>query len=135
MTANELFLKHAADHLAQYKGNLRLLCEAVESGVVPDAADQSMHPYVEQLKRHLADAGASEDDDFLLRFALIVPGRMRGIHPPVAVFSPDRGGFSPRRLQEAAGQITRLREALHLGRRFLGNLSSDTLTAFRKLTE
>src|SRR6266516_7989997 len=109
MTANELFLKHALERLAQYKGNLRLLCEAVERGDLPEVADQSIRPYVEQLKRHLADARASEADDFLLRFALIVPGLMRGIRPPAAVLSLDRGGLSPRRLQEAAGQTTRLR--------------------------
>jgi hypothetical protein len=135
LTGDELFEKHGARHLAQYESQLRLMREAVENGEVPDGTDQSVRPYVEQLKRHLGIDDIAEHDDFLLRFALIVPGRMRGIRPPLVVLTPERGGFSHQRLEQAATQFTRLRMALHLGRRFDGNLSSDTYTALRELAD
>ncbi|NOS68863.1 MAG: hypothetical protein HOP33_02935 [Verrucomicrobia bacterium] len=79
-------------------------------------------------------SGESEEDGFLLRFGLVVPGRIRGIRPPVAVLTPERGGFSQQRLEQAAAQVNRLRIALQLGRHFFGGLSTDTLTAFREIS-
>jgi hypothetical protein len=80
-------------------------------------------------------ASASEEDEFLLRFGLILPGLMRGIRPPVSVLNPERGGFSDKRLEQAAGQVSRLREALGFGRRYFGSLSSSPVTALREIAQ
>src|SRR5690348_4536019 len=105
MTANELFLAHGAQCLQQYRGNLHWFCKAVDEGHVPPADDETIRPHVRLLKRHmgLGAAVTSEDDEFLLRFGLIVPGLIRGIDPPVSVLNPERGGFSDKRLEQAAG--------------------------------
>ncbi len=133
MTANELFLKHAAKHLGQYQGNLRWFCEAVENGHVPAADDDTIRPHVKLLKQRMGIATASDEDEFLLRFGLIVPGLARGIRPPVAVLNSERGGFSEKRLEQAAGQATRLREAMRVGCRYFSDLSNNTVTALREL--
>jgi len=135
MTANTLFLKHAARHLGQYAGNLRFFQAAFESGEIPDAANEIVRRHVEHLKQHLGIPGESEADAFLLRFGLIVPGRFRGIRPPLAVLTPERGGFSKQRLDQAAAQVDRLRTALRLGRRYFDGLSSDTPTALGEISE
>ena len=119
MNANELFLKHAAKHLGQYQGNLRWFCKAVENGHVPSADDETIRPHVQSLKRYMGIATTLEEDEFLLRFGLIVPALMRGVRPPGSVLNPDRGGFSDKRLEQAAGQVSRF-EALRFGRRYLG---------------
>jgi hypothetical protein len=129
MTADELFLQHAAKHVASYHGILKSLRDAVEQGYVPAAGDQNVRSYVEQLKQYLVNAGTPEEDDFLLRFALLAPGLQRGIRPPMDVLKPSRGGFSQPRLLEAAGQAAHLREALRVGSHLLGDLSTDTRTA------
>ena len=125
MTANELLLMHEAQCLQQYRGNLHWFCKAVDEGHVPPADDETIRPHVQLLKRHMSLAAAaaiSEDDEFLLRFGLIVPGLMRGIELPVSILDPERGGFSEERLDQAAVQVRRLQEALRMARRFFGEL-------------
>lgn len=135
MTANELFLRHATKSLGQYQGNLRWFCEAVEGGHVPSANDDLILPHVQRLKQHMGVRTASDEDEFLLRFGLIVPGLARGIRPPVSVLNVERGGFSDKRLEQAAAQVSRLQAALRLGRRYLVGLSSSPVTALRELAE
>jgi hypothetical protein len=53
----------------------------------------------------------------------------------ILVLESNRGGFSNRRQREAAGQITRLHEAIAIGRPFLPSLSSDTQTAVIELAK
>ena len=117
-TVAEVLERHVALELSQYRGNLEFLERILQAGEMPDAADPTVCAYVAELKRFLPSQGVQETDEFLLRFGLVAPGALRGIHPPVSVLSPDRGGFSQRRLQEAAGQVAMLREALALGRQF-----------------
>lgn len=133
MKASDLFARHAEGHLARYRGNVRALLDAVESGFVPDLDEPGLRAHVDALERHLAAAGDSPIDTLLLRFGILVPGRQRGIVPPVAVLSPERGGFSQPRLEQAAGQVRRLREALHLARACFPDTPEDTLSAFRSL--
>ena len=135
MTANELFLVHGAQFLRQYQGNLRWFCRAVDEGHVPPADDETIRPHVQLLKRHMGLAAASEDDEFLLRFGLIVPGLMRGIVPPVSILEPERGGFSDKRLEQAAGQVRRLQEALRMARRFFGELGPGPVASLRQLSQ
>lgn len=135
MTANELFLRHAAKHLRQYRGNLRWFCEAFDKGLVPPTDDETIRPYVERLKRPMRLSAVTEEDEYLLRFGLIVPGVMRGISPPVSVLEPERGGFSDKRLEQAAGQVMRLQTALRTAQRYFGELSPSPVEALRKLTE
>src|ERR1041385_7948325 len=138
MTANELFLMHGAQSLNQYWGNLEWFCKAVDEGHVPPADDETIRPHILQLKRHMglaADTVLSEDDELLLRFGLIVPGLMRGIHPPVSILNPERGGFSDRRLEQAAAQVRRLQEALRIARRHFGELGADSFASLRQLSQ
>lgn len=134
MTVSEIFERHVASELSQYRGNLQFLEKILLAGDLPDPADPTVGPHVAELKRFLASQGVQEKDEFLLRFGVVAPGAYRGIHPPISVLSPDRGGFSQRRLQEAAGQVGRLREALTLGRQFFPDLSSDTAVALQELS-
>ena len=98
--------------LSSYRGNLQWLEKIIQAGEMPDAEDATAKPLVGLLKRYLAKNGTSESQDFLLRLGLIMPGVMRGIHPPILVLSPERGGFSEKRLEEAASQVGRFREIL-----------------------
>src|SRR5262249_41691007 len=125
---------HIASALSQYRGNLEFLEKILQTGEMPDAADPTVRAHLTELNRFLASQGVQETDEFVLRFGLVAPGAYRGIHPPISVLSPDRGGFSQQRLQQAAGQVGRLREALTLGRRFFPNLSPNTESALKELT-
>ena len=134
MNADELFALHVAAGFSQYRGNLQFVEQVLKAGEMPDAADPVVASYVEQLKRHLSRQCIRENDGFLLRFALVAPGAYRGIHPPLAVLSPERGGFSEKRLEEASRQLGRLREALGLGYHCFPDLSRETATALRELS-
>ncbi len=126
---------HAADKLRSYSGNLTAVAHAVENKWVPSNDDPGVSEFVESLQRYSADSGYSEDDSFLLRYGLIVPGRQRGIVPPMMVLEENRGGFSARRMREAEGQISRLREALAVGRFFFSGLDGDTQDAILSLAD
>ncbi len=93
MTSNELFLKHVAQYLGEYRGNLRWFCEAVEKGVVPSGDNEVIRPHVLQLKKFMKVKEASEEEEFIFRYGLIVPGLARGIEPPLSVLEPECGGF------------------------------------------
>jgi hypothetical protein len=135
MTVPELFERHVASELSQYRGNFQFLEKIVQASEMPEASDPAVRASVAELRRFLSTQGVQEDDEFLLRFGLVAPGAYRGIHPPISVLAPDRGGFSQRRLEEAAGQVTRLRSALALGYQFLTDLSHDTLVALQELSK
>ncbi|OJW24695.1 MAG: hypothetical protein BGO49_06560 [Planctomycetales bacterium 71-10] len=119
--------------LKGYRGNLAPVARAAVQGWIPRGDEPGVGDHLATLRDHLATSGRVEDDPFLLRYALTVPGGLRGIVPPLLVLDPDRNGFSPRRRVEAAGQVTRLREALDLGRAFLANLESDVEPALLRL--
>lgn len=132
--AAEVLRAEAQRAIRGYRGNLLAVKKAYERGWVPSGAGPGIAEHVQTLRDHLAaTTGVVENDDFLLRYALTVPGMQRGIDPPVLVLEPNRSGFSERRKREAAGQVTRLREVLTLGRAFLDGLSTDTAQAFLEL--
>jgi hypothetical protein len=134
MTVAELFERHLTSELSQFRGAFQFLQEIIQAGEMPDAADPVVRGYVTQLKQYLASQGLHEADDFLLRFALVAPGAGRGIHPPISVLASERGGFSERRLKEAANQVCRMRDGLALGRQFFSDLSPDTAIALQELS-
>jgi hypothetical protein len=133
MTPRELLQVHTARSLAQYLHTLEYVDKVSREGNLKDADAVEVQKYVEQLKQYLSDKGTPEDDQSLLQFAIQVPGRQRGIHPPLALLGPRRGGFSKARLEEAAGQVERVREALSAGTRLMGPLNSDAAIACAEL--
>ena len=116
-----------------YRGNLSAVLMAIAKGWIPNGDEPGVAAHLEALRGYLSATGVVEDDAFLLRYALTVPGQQRGIVPPLMVLDPNRNGFSERRKREAAGQVTRLREAIDLGRGFLPGLSSETVEALQQL--
>lgn len=125
---------HAADALRSYIGNLSAVVHAVENNWVPAKDDSGVAEFLVTLRQYLADTGHPEDDDFLLRYGLTVPGTQRGIVPPLMVLEEKRGGFSARRQREAEGLIRRLREVLSIGRFFFLHLDGDSQQAILELT-
>lgn len=132
---DRLFQMHLADELRSCTGNLAAVMDIVGKGWLPPADAPEYREHLDALRKHMAQVGHPEDDDFLLRYALTVPGRRRGIVPPLIVLSEGRGGLSARRLEEAEGQIVRLREALAVGRELVPGLSTDTRQAIAQLAE
>jgi hypothetical protein len=130
----ELFERHALTELAQYRGNLRYCEKVLKAGELPDVRDPLVHSHVQKLQHFLAEKGIQEGDEFLLGLGLMAPGSFRGIRPALEVLSPERGGFSEKRLQEAADQVVRFREALTLGYHFFPTLSRDTAIAIQELS-
>lgn len=133
MNAAELFALHVASGISQYRGTVLFLEKILRAGEMPDAAEPVVQAHIEKLRQFLATQGNPEHDEFLLRFGLVAPGALRGIHPPISVLAPERGGFSDKRLQQAAEQVGRLREALALGLEFFPNLNRDTAIALQEL--
>ena len=132
---SRLMMVQVMDQLRSYQGNLVHAVHVVEKGWLPDIGEPDIAAHLETLRLYLAANGSFQDDLFLLRLGLTVPGTQRGIVPPTLVLESNRGGFSKRRQGEAAGQITRLQEAIAIGRRFLPELSTDTQTAVAQLAE
>ncbi|HEV3340095.1 MAG TPA: hypothetical protein VG125_07050 [Pirellulales bacterium] len=132
---SRLMMIQVKNELQSYQGTLTLAVHIAENGWLPDMGAPEMAQHLETLRQYLATNGNVEDDLFLLRLGLTIPGTQRGIAPPMLVLESNRGGFSNRRQREAAGQITRLQEALAIGRRFLPNLSSDTQMAAVELAK
>ena len=135
MTLAELFDRHVSLVLSQYAGNLLFLDRILEAGEMPNLTDPTNLGWAKDLRQFLSTHGVPEADDFLLRVGLAVPGAYRGIHPAIAALSPERGGFSQRRLKQAADQVARLREALTLGYQFFPDMSADTAAALHELSE
>ena len=121
--------------IQSYLGNLLCVSAAIDAGWVPNGDEPGIVEHLLSLKEYLAATGRSGADDFLLRFALTVPGTQRGVVPPVQALELNGNGFSDRRKRESAGQIDRLNEVLCLARRFLAGLSLDTSSALRQLAE
>jgi hypothetical protein len=124
-----------ADALRSYRGNLQSVEHVVSNGWLPDAKDPVVGQHINTLSQFLNSIGKHEDDEFLLRYALTVPGAQRGIVPPLLVLEPNRMGFSVKRQRESAGQVQRLREALQIGRQLDPDLSSDTEQAMKRLAD
>lgn len=61
--------------------------------------------HVDVLKQYLDENGISCSQRLFLETACFIPGSRRGIHPPLVVLQPNRGGFSLARLKEAAGWV------------------------------
>lgn len=121
--------------ISGYQGNLLAVKSAIEANVIPTGNEPGVSELLNALRTYLALNGAPEDDAFLLRYALTVPGQFRGIVPPMLVLESDRGGFSERRKIEAAGQVSRLKEVLELARSFLPWLSPVNSQALQELTD
>ncbi|WP_165232586.1 hypothetical protein [Aquisphaera insulae] len=121
--------------ISGFGGNLAFLRKAMENGWIPGCEEPGIAEHLDVLRRHLAAENMAEDDEFLLRYALTVPGMQRGIVPPVMVLDPDRNGFSVRRQREAGGQVSRLREVLDLGRAFLPGLDRETPQALNQIAD
>ncbi len=117
-----------------YRANFLAVMKAIEQGWIPEGVEPGLTEHLDALRDHLAATGVPENDTFLLRYALTVPGMQRGIVPPLLVLEPNRSGFSERRKREAAGQVNRLGEALSLARAFLTGLSRETSQALENLT-
>ncbi len=121
--------------IRSYRGNLLVVTHTIDAGWIPNGNEPGIEGHVQALKEYLASTGRPEADPFLLRLALTVPGRQRGVVPPVKALELNGNGFTDRRKQEAAGQIDRLNEVLSLARRFLSGLSTDTSQALRQLAD
>lgn len=132
---SQFIQRHAADRLRSYQGNLAFAVNIVHNGWLPVENDPVVQQHIETLRQHLAAKGREEDDRFLLRLGLTVPGMQKGIVPPLMVLEANRGGFSAKRQRGAAGHILRWREALAIGRHFIANLSSDTQQALAELAD
>ncbi len=124
---------HAADVLRSYVGNLSAVVLALQNNWVPANRDPGVPEFLDTLRQYLTDTGHPEDDLFLLRYGLTVPGTQGGVVPPLKALEENRGGFSARRQREAEGQIRRLREALAIGRFFFSDLDGDTQQAILRL--
>jgi hypothetical protein len=124
---------HAADELRSYLGNLSAVVHAIKNNCVPASDDPGVPELLDTLRQYLSDTGHPEDNAFLLRYGLTVPGTQRGIVPPLMVLDENRGGFSARRQREAEGQIRRLREALAIDRFLVSDLDRDTQHAILEL--
>lgn len=129
----ELVQRYAEGHLRSYKGNLDFAVRVIHKELLPIESDPAVLQHLETLRNYLAGIGQPENDSFLLRLGLTVPGMQRGIQPPLVVLEPNRGGFSQRRQKEAGGQILRLREALTIARRFFPHLNTNTQPAIEEL--
>ncbi len=68
----------------------------MDAGWIPEGEEPGVAEHLRALGDYLAAAGVAEDDSFLLRYALTVPGMQRGIVPPILVLEPNRSGFSDR---------------------------------------
>jgi hypothetical protein len=124
---------HAADKLRSYIYNLSAVTHAAQNKWIPAEDSSGVSEFMANLQQHLVSIGQSENDSFLLRYCLTIPGSQRGIIPPLMVLQENRGGFSVRRQQEAVGQIERLREALTIGHFFFTGLSTHTEDAIHEL--
>lgn len=124
---------HAADELRSYIGNLSAVVHAVANKWVPAYDEPGVPELMDTLRQYLTSTGHPEDDLFLLRYGLTIPGTQRGIVPPLMALEENRGGFSVRRQREAEGQIRRLREALAVGRSSFSASDGDTQHAILKL--
>ena len=130
-----LHQEHLRNALSNYRGNLQFAMKAVDEEYLIGASDPVAQDYFARLKEYCSSIGSPEDDTVLLGIGLAAPGMIRGIRPPIIVLEANRGGLSPRRLKEAAGQIERLRDALYLGRELLNDLNADTAKALRTLSD
>jgi hypothetical protein len=126
---------HVGGHLRGYVGNFKFVAHVVQHDWLPVENEPTVQQHLATLRQHMANIGHPENDSFLLRLGLVVPGTQRGIVPPVMVLDANRGGFSARRQREAEGQILRLRAALEIGRRFVTTLSPDTKQAIAQLAD
>lgn len=121
--------------LVSYKGHLATAVMTVQNGWIANVDSPEFAEHLNALRQHMASIGHSECDTFLLHLGLTTPGRQRGIVPPLIVLSKNRGGFSVRRLGEAAGAVERLQKALNLGRQAVKDLPADSEKAIPKLFE
>ncbi|MGI8979450.1 MAG: hypothetical protein ACR2FY_09505 [Pirellulaceae bacterium] len=126
---------HVAIALRNYGGNFCFESQIVEKEWLPAENEPGVQHHLELLRQHLAKIGCPEDDTFVLRLGLTVPGMQRGIVPPYRVLEANRGGFSARRLREAERYIIDMREALAIARRFFPSLSTGTQQAVAELAD
>ena len=121
--------------IRDYRGNLLCVTQAIDEGWIPKGGEPGIDKHLQALREYLAATGRPETDDFLLRFALTVPGTQRGVVPPVKALELNGNGFTDRRKDESAGQIDRLSDVLSIARLFFTGLSTDTSHALCQLTD
>lgn len=132
-TVAQLFESQVLRAIRGYRGNLLAVTKAIDADWIPKGDEPGLNEHLHALRDYLTATGVAEDDVFLLRYALAVPGMQCGVVPPILVLNPNRGGFSDRRKREAAGQVSRLGEVLVLARLFLTALSTESSQAIREL--
>jgi|GEM_PF-6744328 len=86
--------------ISGYRGNLSTALEAEARGWIPQVDDPGVAGHLDAIRSYLAATGVAEGDEFLLRYALVVPGMQCGIVPPLIVLEPNRNGLSERRKRE-----------------------------------
>ena len=101
---------HTRRAISRFGGSLSKVSMAIVTRLDTQGSRARSRAHLEALRGHLVATGVAEDDAFLLRYALTVPGMFRGIVPPLMVLEPNRNGFSERRKREAGGQVNRLCE-------------------------
>src|SRR5262245_42099281 len=62
MTVAEIFMRHVASELSQYRGNFQFLEKVLQAGEMPDAAEPTARAYVAELKQFLSTQGVQETD-------------------------------------------------------------------------
>lgn len=130
---SRLLRQYALETLKSYGANLTAVTHAIEADWLPDVESEQVQTWTDSLQQAVTETGESTKDTFLLRYALTVPGTQRGVVPPLTALDENRGGFGPRRHREAVGCITRLHEAIALGRVMIPELPVDTQAAICEL--
>lgn len=127
--------KYLERNMVSYKGHLASAVMTVQNGWLANVDSPEYAEHLNALRQHMASTGHFECDTFLLHLGLTIPGIQRRIVPPLIVLSKNRGGFSHRRLREAAGMVEHLQKALEIGRQIVKDLPADTEKAISKLLE
>lgn len=110
----DLWRAHVLRYFRQFRDNVE---EDIEALADFGPAEQSfLTEQAALLASFMAEQKERIDDPQLLQLACFAPGRLRGIDPPLLVLSPERGGFSTLRLQQAANKAKRLSECIEAWR-------------------
>lgn len=119
--------------IARYRITFMTVLKGIEKNWIPSADDHSVDSFVADLRKFLVANAEEENDEFLLRFGITVPGIQRGIDPPILVLQENRGGYKEKRQRQSASQVSSLREAIELGRILFTDLPPETPSLIRFL--
>ncbi|MGP0069593.1 MAG: hypothetical protein ACLQGP_39085 [Isosphaeraceae bacterium] len=70
---------HVYREIRGFRGNRLAVTKGIEAGLIPEEDVPGVAEHLVALRDDLAATGVDENDAFLLRFALTVPGMQRGI--------------------------------------------------------